>query len=177
MAITSRQREAAHHYNKNLDAMWVQLNDMTWTIATTHKKSVHCVQNQLHIGCALSHGKHVKNSTWNAFLWKKGQDHHFDESKYISLLRQSIDQQFEPDASSSQGRQYLPHALWAFAAKYDELMKEEKVAILKDFNKYKVNKETGHQISTKSRVNDCTHTFNSITNEVFFLVSMKTNLI
>ena len=70
-AITARQREAAHHYNKDINATWAQIDDVTQNIVTVHNKSVSCVQSQLHMGCVFSHGKHKKNSPWNMFMWKK----------------------------------------------------------------------------------------------------------
>ena len=45
-------------------------------------------------------------------------------------------------------------------------------AILEEFGEYKETKETGRRISMKSRINDSTHTFQTITNEVFFLVPL-----
>ena len=82
-AITGRQREAAHRYNKDLDVTWAQIDDVTQNIATTHNKSVRRVRSQLHMGRTSSHGKHDKSSPWNAFLWKKGKDREADESEYI----------------------------------------------------------------------------------------------
>jgi len=55
-------------------------------LATQHQRSVKQVQQQLHFGCSFAHGKHAKNSNWNAFILKKGQDHKTNESKPFSFF-------------------------------------------------------------------------------------------
>lgn len=69
-AITSRQRVASVLYKGDIDEAWSQINEATATIAATHHKSVHRVQQELHMGNAVAHTKRSKTSTWNAFLWK-----------------------------------------------------------------------------------------------------------
>jgi len=64
--------------------------------------------------------------------------------------------------------------LQTFGGKYEELMKKNMSTLLEEFSEYKATMEAGHCISTKLRINDCIHTFQLITNEVFFL-SLETN--
>ena len=168
-AAITRQREATQRYKANLDDTWVQMDKTIKNIATQHQRSIKQVQQQLHLGRSLGHGKHKKNSYWNTFLWKKGQEHKADESKPFIFFSRQILYLKKIDASPSCRKRYLPHASQGFGGEYEELTKEEKNHILAEFEEYKAYKENGHRISTKSRVNDCTHTVQAITNEVLFL--------
>jgi len=75
-ANTGRQREAAHCYNKDLNAVWAQINEATQNIVTTHTRvyAMFRVTSTWGVYCPME-------STWNAFIWKKEQDNQADKSK------------------------------------------------------------------------------------------------
>ena len=85
-AIIARRREASHKYKASLDEIWTQMDKTIENLATQHQRSIKQVQQQLHFGRSFAHGKHANNSDWNAFMWKKGQDHKTDESKLFSFF-------------------------------------------------------------------------------------------
>ena len=171
VAAVARRREASHKYKMGLDDAWIQMDKTIENLATQHQKSVKQVRQQLHLGRSFARGRHSKNSYWNAFLWKKGQDHKNDESKPFCLLSKMLNPIPQAiDASPSRGNGYLPHASRESSGEYEALTKDEKELILAEFEEYKASKETGYRVSTKSRLNDCTHTVRAITNEVLFLL-------
>jgi len=77
----ARRREASHKYKASLDETWTQMDKTIESLATQHHKSIKQVRQELHFGRSFAHGKHAKNSDWNAFMWKKEQDRKTDESK------------------------------------------------------------------------------------------------
>ncbi|KAG0699292.1 hypothetical protein DFH29DRAFT_809256 [Suillus ampliporus] len=51
---------------------------------------------------------------------------------------------------------------------YYSLTKEEKANLIEEYMEYKDMKATGQHISTKSKINDVTHTLKAVKNEVQF---------
>jgi hypothetical protein len=64
------------------------------------------------------------------------------------------------------GRDALPKIVKETLKDYNELTKEEKEVITREFEEYKSSKAKGARTSARSRVNDVTYTINMVENEV-----------
>ncbi|KAG2338064.1 hypothetical protein BDR05DRAFT_856401, partial [Suillus weaverae] len=144
-------RGASQKFQNALEDTWQAIEDATIKIASEHKKSVHQVQHELHMGHSLLQSKHSKVSAWNSFIWKKGQDgnkENYGHSKYI-----------------------LEGIMKDFKDEYYSLTEEENANLIKEYKEYKAIKTTGQHISTKSKINDVTHTLKAVENELNSLCS------
>ncbi|KAG2135341.1 hypothetical protein DEU56DRAFT_738020 [Suillus clintonianus] len=146
VALTLRRREASLTFKKALEDAWQTVDDAAIKIAADHKKTVRRVQHELHMGHSLLQAKHSKVSAWNSFLWKKGQDS--DKENY------------------GHGKDVLGGIMRDFKAEYYDLTKEEKTNLIEEYKEYKATKTTGQRISTKSKINDVTHTLKAIESEL-----------
>ncbi|KAG1724775.1 hypothetical protein EDB19DRAFT_1834028 [Suillus lakei] len=81
-ALKFQRTQKSCKFKDALDAAWSQIDDVTMTVATTHQKSFHRVQHDLHMGQGLLHSKHSKLSVWNTFCWKKSQEAKTENSSY-----------------------------------------------------------------------------------------------
>ena len=128
------------------------------------------MQNQLYMGCQMVCAKCMKNSLWNAFIWKKSKKCWNNESK----LTFNPPLMFHP-CSSCDPQMHL-HCMVNTTSHTsprtispNSLLKEEKVTILNKFGEHKLTKERGFCLSNKAKINDCTHTFKAIENETSLL--------
>lgn len=85
IAIHARQKAAAHRYKRDVDNAWATINKLSEDLATTHHKSLHRVQGELHMGREITQKKRNKTSLWNAFCWKKRTECQNDESTSTSI--------------------------------------------------------------------------------------------
>ena len=67
------RQEKTERFKQDMNNAFEKLDEMTKTIASKHGKSIHCVQNGLHLGHAKFRTKRNKINAWNAFCWKKRQ--------------------------------------------------------------------------------------------------------
>jgi len=70
------------------------------------------------------------------------------------------------NSDEATGKQFLPSIVRIYKQEYDRLTPEQAAELLREFDEDKVKKEHGFRVSTKSRVNDVTHTLKAIENEV-----------
>lgn len=66
----------------------------------------------------------------------------------------------------AQGKEVLQQLVRSYRLEYDELTLEQKKQLIREFDEHKASKISGRRVSTKSRVNDVTHTLKAIENEV-----------
>jgi hypothetical protein len=82
------------------------------------------------------------------------------------------DENSEPPPSSNEnqeqpsGKQKLNALVRDYKPEYDALSKAQRADLLRDYDEHKSNLRHGFRISTKSRVNDITHTLKAVENEV-----------
>ncbi|KAG1881213.1 hypothetical protein F4604DRAFT_1922222 [Suillus subluteus] len=126
-----------------LDDAWNQLDQATKTIAMSHHKSVHHMQNDLYIGRGLLHSRHSKLNAWNAFCWKKNQE----------------------TENCNQGRGALKSLIQEHRDEYLRLSMDEQDNILAEYADWKKTKVTGLRVSTKSKVNDISQTLKAVQNK------------
>jgi hypothetical protein len=73
-AITTQCHENSQCFRSALNDAWDGLDKTVKTIASSHHKSFHHVQNDRCLGCGLMRFRHSKLNAWNAFCWKKCQE-------------------------------------------------------------------------------------------------------
>jgi hypothetical protein len=73
-ALKLSRQEKSRRFKDALDDAWNELDQATKSIAVSHHKSVHRVQNDLYIGRGLLHSRRSKLNAWNAFCWKENQE-------------------------------------------------------------------------------------------------------
>ncbi|KAG1770134.1 hypothetical protein EV702DRAFT_1202548 [Suillus placidus] len=149
-ALKLQRNEKSRRFKDALDAAWNQIDDATKTIATSHHKSICCVQNDLYLGRGLLRLKCSKVNLWNTFCWKKSQD-------------------VKKDNSSGHGKDVLQSLVRDNKAEYHALSEQEQEALLKEYADEKQTRATGTRVSTKSKVNDITQTLKAIEIELHSL--------
>ena len=85
-AISARQKEALRRFQEGIQTTWRDIDKNAETLAATHHKSVKYVQNQLYMGRQMVRAKRKKRSTWNAFIWKKGEERRNDAESKSTFL-------------------------------------------------------------------------------------------
>ena len=73
-AISARQKEALRCFQEGIQTTWRDIDKNAEMLAATHHKCVKYMQNQLYMGRQMVRAKRKKRSTWNAFIWKKGEE-------------------------------------------------------------------------------------------------------
>lgn len=79
---------------------------------------------------------------------------------------------FIQDLDQTSGREVLQAIVRSHREQYDALTSDEKADLIRQFDDHKANKVRGLRISTKSRINDVTHTLRAIENEVHIFLLM-----
>ncbi|KIK21243.1 hypothetical protein PISMIDRAFT_104387 [Pisolithus microcarpus 441] len=147
-ALKLNQYDKTEKFKKDLDDAWQSLDKVTKTLASKHHKSVQRVQNDLHLGHMKFRSKHSKISAWNAFCWKKGR---------------TMNQSNENAAGSTST---LLDLVRENQMEYHELSTEDKNHLVEEFSEFRESKAIGVRVTTKSKVNDITHTLKAVKNEV-----------
>ncbi|KAG1719914.1 hypothetical protein EDB19DRAFT_1836334 [Suillus lakei] len=129
-----------------LRAIMIAVDDTAVKLAADHKKSIHRVQNNLHMGHSLLQSKHLKVSAWNAFIWRKHQDGNKE--------------------NGASGKDVLEGIMKDYKDEYYSLTDKEKSSLITEYKERKVMKTTGHHISTKSKINDVTWSLKAVENEL-----------
>lgn len=75
-------REKSDRFQAALDSAWHKVDEITQTLASTHRKSTRRVRNELHFGFGRHLSRHKKINPWNAYCWKKG-----DRSSEVTRTR------------------------------------------------------------------------------------------
>ena len=65
---------AAKRYKDALGESWDTIDKITEDVASSHHKSVHRVQMELHTGLQCLRTERKKTNAWNVFTWKKSQE-------------------------------------------------------------------------------------------------------
>jgi hypothetical protein len=84
-ALKFQRTEKSRQFKDALDLAWGQIDDVTTTIAATHRKSFRRVQHDLYMGRGSLRSKHSKPSVWNTFCWKKSQEAKKENCKSVDL--------------------------------------------------------------------------------------------
>ncbi|KAG1877137.1 hypothetical protein C8R48DRAFT_590638, partial [Suillus tomentosus] len=150
-ALKVAQHTKACKFKDALDDAWDHINETTKMIVGSHQKSIRRIQNQLYFGHGALRSKCSKPNLWNAFCWKKNQD----KENY------------------GQGRSALQSLVQDNKEAYRALSKQEQGDLLKEFAEHRDTKTTGMRISTKSKVNDITHTLKAVEKRGLELNSLK----
>ncbi|KAG1867720.1 hypothetical protein F4604DRAFT_1584954 [Suillus subluteus] len=145
--LRQSRQEKSHQFKDALDDAWNQLDQATKTIATSHHKSVHHVQNDLYIGRGLLRSRHSKLNAWNVFCWKKNQE----------------------TENCNQGRGALKSLVQEHQDEYLRLSIDEQDNILAEYADWKKTKVTGLRVSMKSKVNNISQTLKAVQNELHSL--------
>ncbi|KIK19072.1 hypothetical protein PISMIDRAFT_108401 [Pisolithus microcarpus 441] len=93
------------------------------------------------------HSRHSKISAWNAFCWKKG--HTMNRSN---------------ESGISKGM--LLNLVQESCMEYHELSAEDKNRLIEEFSEFREAKAIRVCVTTKSKINDITHTLKAVENEV-----------
>ncbi|KAI6002901.1 hypothetical protein EDD15DRAFT_2157242 [Pisolithus albus] len=152
-ALKLNQYDKAEKFKKDLDDAWQSLDKVTKTLASKHHKSVRHVQNDLHLGHMKFRSKHSKISAWNAFCWKKGR-----------MMNQSNENVAGTTST-------LLDLVRENRMEYHELSAEDKNHLVEEFSEFRESKAIGVRVSTKSKINDITHTLRAVENELHNLRS------
>lgn len=70
------------------------------------------------------------------------------------------------------GKSMLPALVKQNREEYLKLSAEDKEDLVKEFGEFRVSKTVGNRVSTKSKINDASHTLRAVENEVH-LVSLN----
>jgi hypothetical protein len=73
----------------------------------------------------------------------------------------------DPNLSSLSGKAVLQGLVCSTQEEYNKLSKKERKELVCEFEEYKATQTKALRISTKSRINDATHTLAVIENEVY----------
>ncbi|KAG0708287.1 hypothetical protein DFH29DRAFT_795151 [Suillus ampliporus] len=144
-ALTVRRHDNSRRFKSALQDAWNGLDETVKTIASSHHKSFHCVQNDLCIGGGMMRFKCSKSSAWNASRRKKRQ-----ENKENGVTGKDVLQEIVKDHREE----------------YQDLTEAEKSQLLLEYGEYKETKTSGVQISTKSKIIDVTQTLKAIKSEL-----------
>ncbi|KAI6100913.1 hypothetical protein EDD16DRAFT_1463800, partial [Pisolithus croceorrhizus] len=147
------QREKAEWFREDLDDAWQSLDKVTKTLASKHHKSLWRVQNDLYLGHMKFHSRKSKINAWNAFSWKKQCTLNGLNGNAAGSTRMLLD-------LVQQNR-----------LEYRELSTEDKDRLVEEFSQFKESKAVGIRATTKSKINDITHTLKAIENELHNLKS------
>ncbi|KAH7918192.1 hypothetical protein BV22DRAFT_1024987 [Leucogyrophana mollusca] len=142
--VNMRRREVSTKYWSAIDDVWKMIDEASENIVVDNNKSLRRVQPELHMGRALSRTKCTKVSDWNTFCWKKSQSENNNHN------------------IGGSGKDVLPMLVWDLSAEYAVLSQEERDAITEEYKQYKDTKILGRCISTKSRINNVTHTVKAV---------------
>jgi len=164
-ALRLNQRAKSLQFKNALEEAWKQLDNTMKTIAVSHHKSIRRVQNDLYIGRGTLRSKRSKLNLWNAFCWKKNQDAENRMITFFSLRLCSC-----IDIAGNYGKATLQSIVQDHKTEYLALSKEEQDKLLVEFAEWKQSKSTGVRTSTKSKINDITHTLKAVENEVCYLL-------
>ncbi|KAI6036211.1 hypothetical protein BKA83DRAFT_4042354 [Pisolithus microcarpus] len=151
-ALKLNQHDKAERFKKDLDDAWQSLDKVTKTLASKHHKSIRRVENDLHLGHMKFRSRHSKISAWNAFCWKKG--HTMNRSN---------------EMAGSKGT--LLDLVRESRMEYHELSAEDKNRLIEEFSEFREAKAIGVRVTTKSKINDITHTLKAVENELHNLKS------
>ncbi|KAG1740118.1 uncharacterized protein EDB91DRAFT_1082100 [Suillus paluster] len=133
LPLQFRRHDNSRHFKLALQDSWNGLDETVKTIASSHHKSFHHVQNDLCIGRGMMRFKHSKLSAWNAFCWKKYQ---------------------ENKANSVMGKDILREIVKDHHEEYQDLTKAEKSQLLLKYGEYKETKTSGTLKAIESKLNN-----------------------
>ncbi|KAI5994435.1 hypothetical protein EDD15DRAFT_2165994 [Pisolithus albus] len=150
-ALKLNQHDKAERFKRDLDDAWQSLDKVTKTLASKHHKSIRRVENDLHLGHMKFRSRHSKISAWNAFCWKKGQTMH--------------------RSNADGGKNTLLDLVRESRTEYHELSAEDKNRLIEEFSEFREAKAIGVRVTTKSKINDITHTLKAVENELHNLKS------
>ncbi|KAG1899707.1 uncharacterized protein F5891DRAFT_927347, partial [Suillus fuscotomentosus] len=146
-ALKFQRTEKSRQFKDALDLAWGQIDDVTTTIAATHRKSFRRVQHNLYMGRGSLRSKHSKPSVWNAFCWKKSQE-------------------AKKENCNGHRKEALQSLVRDHKDEYHALTQEEQQELLQEFADQKETKVSGLRVSTKSKINDITQTLKAVENEL-----------
>ncbi|KAI5991220.1 hypothetical protein EDD15DRAFT_2197644 [Pisolithus albus] len=132
-ALLGERRDRSHHFHDDPENVWSALDKATVNIASTHHKSIQCVQRDLYFNATLSR-KRTKVSAWNAFFWKKSLEDRIP-------------------MTGKNGKTILPGLVQEYRHKYQALSAEDKDTLVKEFKEHKHTKMTGYHVRARSRLN------------------------
>ncbi|KIK31768.1 hypothetical protein CY34DRAFT_19590, partial [Suillus luteus UH-Slu-Lm8-n1] len=89
-ALAARCRENSRQFKSALNDAWNNLDETVKTIASSHHKSFHRVENDLCLGRGLMKFKRTKLNTWNAFCWKKRQENNENGATGKDMLQELV---------------------------------------------------------------------------------------
>ncbi|KIJ57835.1 hypothetical protein HYDPIDRAFT_103757 [Hydnomerulius pinastri MD-312] len=144
VVLAFERRRKAQGFRDDLDTTWVQLDEATKKIASTHHKSVKRVQRDLYLGHGVLRTKRVKVNAWNAFFWKKGRENQTQDAPG--------------------GKVSLPNLVQSFRDEYKKLSPSKKSALVEEFSKFREAKSFGFRVGAQSKVNDVTKTLKALNN-------------
>lgn len=150
-AIAARRRLASQSYRSALRETWGKIDELIENLALAHHKSLRQVQLELHMGRQLGHRERKKTNAWNAFCWKKSQEKENDPN---------------PDVSTTRGKEVLQNLVRNNQDEYNNLSNQERIDIVQEFEKQKATQTKAFRVSTKSRINDATHTLAAVESEL-----------
>ena len=174
-AIAARRRLASQSYKSALRDTWVKIDELTENLAVAHHKSLRQVQLELHMGHQVSHTEHKKTNVWNAFCWKKSQEKE-NGQKFILSCPLLINVYPDPntDVPTARGKEVLQDLVRNNQDEYNNLSKQERINLVVEFEKQKATQTKAFRVSTKSRINDATHTLVAVESEVCLYLSSST---
>jgi hypothetical protein len=165
-AIAARRRLASQSYKSALRETWVKIDELTENLAVAHHKSLRQVQLELHMGRQVGHTERKKTNVWNAFCWKKSQEK--ENGQKIILLCQCplLINVPDTDVPTARGKDVLQDLVRNNQDEYNNLSKQERINLVEEFEKQKATQTKAFRVSTKSRINDATHTLVAVESEV-----------
>ncbi|KIM58466.1 hypothetical protein SCLCIDRAFT_28011 [Scleroderma citrinum Foug A] len=158
-ALRLNQHEKSQRFQKDLNDAWRSFEKVTKTLASKHHKSVHHVENEFYLGHTKFRSRRDKINAWNAFCWK---------------------QRCNDRMAMASSRNVLPELVQENRANYHGLSVEEKECLVEEFSQFRELKAVGIRLTSKSKINDVTHTLNAVENEeqqrtikIAFLLSVR----
>ncbi|KAF8120562.1 hypothetical protein EV363DRAFT_1459116 [Boletus edulis] len=145
--VSDRRRQVAACYQEDLDIAWVSIDKAIADIASTHHKSVQCVQKELHMGRSVLHTRRTVNA-WNAWCAKVSSEESSRNGKDVT------------------GSEFLVNVIQRRKSEYLALTNEEKRQLVETFTPIRNAKHTARRTSARSRVNDITGTLKCIEDEL-----------
>lgn len=72
----------------------------------------------------------------------------------------------DPGEPGPHGKEVLPDLVRSLGAEYEALSAQERKQLVRELDNFKANKAKAKRISSKSRINDVTHTLATVESEV-----------
>ncbi|KAF8128112.1 hypothetical protein EV363DRAFT_1400615 [Boletus edulis] len=130
--------ERSDRFQAALNSAWHKVDEITQTLASTHRKSTRRVWNELHFGFRHHLSQHKKINPWNAYCWKKGDRSSEVTQTQTPHVRVDADKENGPSRDLS----ILPAFVKQNLPEYHTLTADEKEQFIKEYSEHIIDRKT-----------------------------------